>query len=99
MPSAFSFEQDLPVGGVEPGRPVGLAQRDLTVNLKLLHGQLLERHGQQVLAALEGLPVEEESLLLHGALHVVRDGVAGTHLPELGQELVSQRRPGGRRRL
>ena len=59
-PIGLQLQQDLPVGIVEPGGPVGLAQRVPAVFLQLLHGQLLERHGQQLLAALKRLLVEEE---------------------------------------
>ena len=54
-PIRLELQQDLPVGIVEPGGPVGLAQRVPAVFLQLLRGQLLERHGQQLLAVLKSL--------------------------------------------
>ncbi len=49
--------------------------------------------------SLESLLVEEEFLLLHHALHVVLDRIAGIHLLELRQQPVSEGRFWGRRRL
>ncbi len=88
-PFTLQLQQDLPIRVVEPGRPVRLSQRESAVFLQLLTGQLLEGHGQQLLAVLECLLVEEEPLLLQHALHVVEDRIAGIHLLELRQEPVS----------
>ena len=41
----LQLQQDLPVGVVEPGRPVGLGQREAAVIVQLPRGQFLERHG------------------------------------------------------
>ena len=51
-PVFLQLQEDLPVGVIEPGRPVRLAQRRPAVFLQILRGQLLERHRQQRLAAL-----------------------------------------------
>jgi hypothetical protein len=93
------LEQNLPIGIVEPGRPVNVAQNGPPVLFEpRLRGQFLERHRQKPLAAIESLFVEEEVLLLHHALDVALDRIAGIHRAQLREQQVSEGRSGSRRR-
>ena len=98
-PLGLQSEQDLPVGIVEPGRPVGLSERESSVIQQLAGRQFLERHDQQLLATFNSLLVEEELVLFRETLQVILDGVSGIHLLELRQEQVAEGRFGGGRRL
>ena len=94
-PVRLELQQDLPVGVVEPGRPIGLRERETAVIPQLLGRQLAKRHRQQFFSPLEVLLVKKELLLLHEAPEVAVDRIAGIHLLELRQQKIPQR---GRRR-
>ena len=85
--------EGLPVERIQPGRPVGLAERAAAVlRATCSSRQLGERHRLVAGAFGDALLAEEEDPLLHEALQVILGGVARVQLAHFRQELILQRR-------